>query len=161
MSLWYVRLKYDLPFMLFFLKGAFEVRIGHQFHCRERCLWSTSDHSCCSLLWNLRCIWSTSDHSCHWQTVVSVWASSIKIQITKYAGLVQIEHHFIECSLFSSWYRWNITPLEIKQWETCFKTLLLWNHLNNWNQAAQEWSLEGPLWSQTFEGCSFDGPLQI
>ena len=23
--------------------------------------------------------------------------------------------------------------------------LLLWNHLNNWNQTAQEWSLEGPL----------------
>ena len=27
----------------------------------------------------------------------------------------------------------------------CFKTLLLWNHLDNWNQTAQEWSLEGPL----------------
>ena len=26
--------------------------------------------------------------------------------------------------------------------------LLLWNHLDNWNQTAQEWSLEGPL--QTF-----------
>ena len=23
--------------------------------------------------------------------------------------------------------------------------LLLWNHLDNWNQTAQEWSLEGPL----------------
>ena len=30
-------------------------------------------------------------------------------------------------------------------WEKCFKTLLLWNHLDNWNQTAQEWSLEGPL----------------
>ena len=29
--------------------------------------------------------------------------------------------------------------------EKCFKTLLLWNHLDNWNQTAQEWSLEGPL----------------
>ena len=27
----------------------------------------------------------------------------------------------------------------------CFKTLLLWNHLDNWNQPAQEWSLEDPL----------------
>ena len=25
--------------------------------------------------------------------------------------------------------------------------LLLWNHLDNWNQTAQEWSLEGPLQS--------------
>jgi hypothetical protein len=25
------------------------------------------------------------------------------------------------------------------------ETLLLWNHLDNWNQTAQEWSLEGPL----------------
>jgi hypothetical protein len=29
----------------------------------------------------------------------------------------------------------------------CFKTLLYWNHLDNWNQ--------------TFQECSFDGPLQI
>jgi hypothetical protein len=27
----------------------------------------------------------------------------------------------------------------------CFKTLLLWNHLDNSNQTDQEWSLEGPL----------------
>jgi hypothetical protein len=27
----------------------------------------------------------------------------------------------------------------------CFKTLLLWNYLDSWNQTAQEWSLEGPL----------------
>ena len=27
----------------------------------------------------------------------------------------------------------------------CFKTLLLWNHLDNWNKTAHEWSLEGPL----------------
>ena len=27
----------------------------------------------------------------------------------------------------------------------CFKMLLLWNHLDNWNLTAQEWSLEGPL----------------
>jgi hypothetical protein len=32
----------------------------------------------------------------------------------------------------------------------CFKTLLLWNHLDNWNQTAQEWSLEGPLQSFCF-----------
>jgi hypothetical protein len=25
------------------------------------------------------------------------------------------------------------------------QTLLLWNHLENWNQTAQEWSLEDPL----------------
>jgi hypothetical protein len=25
------------------------------------------------------------------------------------------------------------------------KMLLLWNHLDSWNQTAQEWSLEGPL----------------
>ena len=35
-------------------------------------------------------------------------------------------------------------------WEKCFKTLLLWNHLNNWNQTAQEWSLECPLQSLCF-----------
>ena len=29
--------------------------------------------------------------------------------------------------------------------EKCFKMLLLWNHLDSWNQTAQEWSLEGPL----------------
>jgi hypothetical protein len=29
----------------------------------------------------------------------------------------------------------------------CFKTLLYWNHLDNWNQ--------------TFQECSFDGPPQI
>jgi hypothetical protein len=28
--------------------------------------------------------------------------------------------------------------------------LLLWNHLDNWNQTAQEWSLEGPLQSFCF-----------
>jgi hypothetical protein len=32
-----------------------------------------------------------------------------------------------------------------KIWEKCYKTVLLWNHLDNWNQTAQEWSLEGPL----------------
>ena len=26
-----------------------------------------------------------------------------------------------------------------------FQMLLLWNHLDSWNQTAQEWSLEGPL----------------
>jgi hypothetical protein len=31
--------------------------------------------------------------------------------------------------------------------EKCFKMLLLWNHLNNWNQTVQEWSLEGDLWN--------------
>ena len=30
--------------------------------------------------------------------------------------------------------------------------LLLWNHLDNWNQTAHEWSLEGPL--QTLGFCS-------
>ena len=34
--------------------------------------------------------------------------------------------------------------------EKCFKTLLLWNHMDNWNQTAQEWSLEGPLHSLGF-----------
>ena len=28
--------------------------------------------------------------------------------------------------------------------------LLLWNHLDNWNQTAQEWSLEGPLQISVF-----------
>ena len=28
--------------------------------------------------------------------------------------------------------------------------LLLWNHLDSWNQTAQEWSLEGPLQSSVF-----------
>ena len=28
--------------------------------------------------------------------------------------------------------------------------LLLWNHLDSWNQTAQEWSLEGPLQSFCF-----------
>jgi hypothetical protein len=32
-------------------------------------------------------------------------------------------------------------------WGKCFKTLLLWNHLDNWKQTAQEWSLEGPVQS--------------
>ena len=32
----------------------------------------------------------------------------------------------------------------------CFKMLLLWNHLDSWNQTAQEWSLEGPLQSLCF-----------
>jgi hypothetical protein len=27
----------------------------------------------------------------------------------------------------------------------CFKTLLLWNHLDDWKQTAQECSLDGPL----------------
>jgi hypothetical protein len=31
-----------------------------------------------------------------------------------------------------------------------FKCLLLWNHLDNWNQTAQEWSLEGRLQSFVF-----------
>jgi hypothetical protein len=35
-------------------------------------------------------------------------------------------------------------------WEKCFKTLLLWYHLDNWNQTAQEWSLEVPLQSFCF-----------
>jgi hypothetical protein len=35
-------------------------------------------------------------------------------------------------------------------WEKCFKTLLLWSHLDNWNQTAQEWSLEGPLQNYIF-----------
>jgi hypothetical protein len=35
-------------------------------------------------------------------------------------------------------------------WEKCFKTLLLWNHLDNWYQTAQELSLEGPLQSLGF-----------
>ena len=26
-----------------------------------------------------------------------------------------------------------------------FQNVFLWNHLDNWNQTAQEWSLEGPL----------------
>ena len=30
------------------------------------------------------------------------------------------------------------------------KMFLLWNHLDNWNQTAQEWSLEGPLQSFCF-----------
>jgi hypothetical protein len=30
-------------------------------------------------------------------------------------------------------------------WGKCLKTLLLWNHLDSWNQTAQEWLLEGPL----------------
>jgi hypothetical protein len=30
-------------------------------------------------------------------------------------------------------------------WEKCFKMLLLWNHLDSWNQTAQEWSLGDPL----------------
>jgi hypothetical protein len=33
----------------------------------------------------------------------------------------------------------------VQLWEKCLKTLPLWNHLDNWNQTAQEWSLEGPL----------------
>ena len=35
-------------------------------------------------------------------------------------------------------------------WEKCFKMLLLWNHLDSWNQTAQEWSLEGPLQISVF-----------
>ena len=30
--------------------------------------------------------------------------------------------------------------------------LLLWNHLDSWNQTAQEWSLEGPLQISVFYG---------
>jgi hypothetical protein len=37
------------------------------------------------------------------------------------------------------------SALKTTLWEKCFKALLLWNHLDNWNQTAQEWSLEGPL----------------
>jgi repressor of nif and glnA expression len=29
--------------------------------------------------------------------------------------------------------------------------LLFWNHLDSWNQTAQEWSLEGPLQISVFE----------
>ena len=35
-------------------------------------------------------------------------------------------------------------------WKFFFETLLLWNHLDNWNQTAQEWSLEVPVQSFCF-----------
>jgi hypothetical protein len=31
-------------------------------------------------------------------------------------------------------YHWTL-------WEKCFKTLLLWNHLDSWNQTAQGWNI--------------------
>ena len=35
--------------------------------------------------------------------------------------------------------------LTLDPMEKCLKMLPLWNHLDNWNQTAQEWSLKGPL----------------
>jgi hypothetical protein len=44
-------------------------------------------------------------------------------------------------------------------WEKCFKTLLLWNHLDNWNQTAQEWSLEGSLQAVLLNSFKFCAPV--
>ena len=50
----------------------------------------------------------------------------------------------------SKWRLWQDLVQHWTLWGKCFKTLLLWNHLDNWNQTAQEWSLEGPLQSFVF-----------
>jgi hypothetical protein len=70
------------------------------------------------------CRGSSNDHSklymnVHWM-VLYVFCSDMKFKMAATA-----EH-------------WTL-------WEKCFKMLLLWNHLDNWNQTAQEWSLDGPL----------------
>ena len=62
----------------------------------------------------------------HWMVLynLKVFCSDMKFKMAATAGL----------SLTLGPYGKNVS-----------KTLLLWNHLDNWNQTAQEWSLEGPL----------------
>jgi hypothetical protein len=65
---------------------------------------------------------------------------------------IHVQFGFIHiCSFWKEgFWKWKMAAttglsLTLDPWEKCLKTLPLWNHLDNLNQTAQEWSLEGPL----------------